>query len=108
MTNHNEPDDHQHREATDSYEHTFDPGTDSVSEELVRAVAALNDADPTELAVLAEVLDPEALDALFQTRPDGHRRETNGRVVFEYHNHEIQITTDGTISIGSKQSNGDD
>lgn len=101
-------DDDQTIEVTDPYQHAFDPATDSVSEELVRAIAVLNDADPTELAILAEVIDPEALDALFQARPDGHLRKTDGQVVFEYNDHQIQITTDGTITIDSSQSNGDD
>lgn len=108
MTDHNQPDDHQHHKATDPYQHTFNPVIDSVSEELIRAVAVFNNADPNELAILAEVIDPEALDSLFQSHPNGRLRETDGHVTFEYNDHQIQIVTDGTITIGSRQPEGDD
>lgn len=107
MNDHNKPYD-RYNDTTDPYQHTFNPATDSVSEELIRAVAVLNDADPTELAILSEVIDPEALDTLFQSHPDGRLRETDGRVTFEYNNHQIQIATDGLITLGSRQPEGDD
>ena len=74
----------QHPELTEQtvYHTTFDPEEDAVSEEVVAAVATLTDADPGDLAVLADVIDPDALDALFQSRPDGIPRATDGRVFF--------------------------
>lgn len=93
---------------TDPYQYTYDPLTDSVSEELIRAVAVLDDAAPTELAILADVIDPEALDALFQSRSDGVPRDTPGHVQFEYNDHHVQITTDGTITIDSAGPARDD
>ncbi|WP_227377189.1 HalOD1 output domain-containing protein [Haladaptatus halobius] len=85
MTNHTPPNDENRDESDDdTYQTEFDPLTDSVSEELIKAVATLNDADPAELALLAEFIDPEALDALFGPRPNDTPRDTDGRVVFDY------------------------
>jgi hypothetical protein len=91
----------QQRNSSDQQRHrtTFDPETDTVSEELVEAVAAFNDADPDELAILADFIDPDALDALFRPRPDGTLRNTNGRVRFEYDDAVVRIQTDGKITL---------
>lgn len=105
MTDHGEEDDDRRTDdGPESYRHTFDPATDSVCVELVRAVAVLNDTDPCALPVLADTLDPEALELLVQPRPDGQPRETDTRIRFEYNGHRIRLTTDGTITIGLDQS----
>lgn len=107
MTDSNESDDDRRRGGTDPYRHSYDPRTDSVSEELVRAVAVLEDVDPTELAILANVVDPDALDALFRYRADGTPRTTSGRVGFEYDGRRIRITADGTITIEDADPEGE-
>ena len=100
MTNHTPPtDEHPDESDDDTYQTEFDPLTDNVSEELIKAVATLNDADPTELALLAEFIDPEALDALFRPRPDETPRDTDGRVVFNYDAYHVRIDSSGTISL---------
>lgn len=78
---------------------TFDPETDSVSEELINAVATLNDATPDELAILAHFIDPDALDALFRPLSDGTRRDTEVRVSFTYDNYTVEVQQDGTITL---------
>ncbi|NHN58300.1 MULTISPECIES: HalOD1 output domain-containing protein [Halorussus] len=110
MTEHNVPDDEddQRPESTALLRHGFDPRRDSASEELVRAVAAVDDADPIDLPVLAEAVDPEALDRLFGRRPDGAPRDTDGRIRFEYSGHRILVASDGTIAIDPCESAGDD
>ncbi|PSP54647.1 hypothetical protein BRC82_08885 [Halobacteriales archaeon QS_1_67_19] len=99
--------DDQPRRSADAYEHTFDPATESVSEELVRAVAALTDSDPTELEVLADVIDPDALDKLFQYHADRRPRNAESHVRFEYNDRRIHISTDGTITIDAGEVTSD-
>lgn len=101
---HGSLDDSDHRlpdELSDEPRHrtTYDPNTDSISEELVQAVATINDADVAELPILADVIDPEALDELFQARSNGRIRDTRGNVVFHYEGHRIRVTADGVIEL---------
>lgn len=100
MTDDNDTDKNADDEANNVYHLSYEPATDSVSEELLQAVATLNDADPSELALLIDTIDPEALDALFQAR-------SNGRVIFEYEDYRIRVTADGTIAIESLSPGGD-
>ncbi|SIR63511.1 hypothetical protein SAMN05421858_3033 [Haladaptatus litoreus] len=104
MTEHPHSND-EHKQTDDAaYQTEFDPITDSVSEELVRAIATLNDADPTELALLWEFVDPEALDALFGPRAAGNPRETNGRVSFTYDAYHVRIDSSGQITFHQSES----
>jgi hypothetical protein len=89
---------------TDSTE--FDPSTDSASEELIKAVARLNDADPTELPLLADFIDPEALDALFRPREDGTPRGTDGQVEFTYNAYHVTVDSRGMINLSPHRSAG--
>ncbi|WP_168191255.1 HalOD1 output domain-containing protein [Haloprofundus sp. MHR1] len=105
MTNQHTPNgDDQQCASTTAYRHTFDWQTDSVSGELVKAVAALTNSEPTELPVLADSVDPDALDNLFRNRADGRPRDTDGRLVFDYDGHRVRITTDGTIAVDAAES----
>ena len=56
---------------------------DSVSTAVVRAVSAVEGRDPCSLRPLADVIDPTALDSLFDPRYDGTPR-TGGRLSFVY------------------------
>lgn len=56
-----------------------------VSTAVVRAVSAVEGREPRSLRPLADVLDPSALDALFDGRSDGAPR-TGGRLSFVYSN----------------------
>ncbi|RBI59835.1 hypothetical protein DMJ13_21370 [halophilic archaeon] len=82
----------------------FDPTTDSVSEEFINAVATLNDADLTELTLLADFIDPEALDALFGPQMDGTLRETDGEIEFNYEGYHVTVDSCGTIDIHHAES----
>ncbi len=110
MTDHTTSDtSNQHREHADQTTHqfTFDPKTDSVSRTLVSAIATLNNADPSELAILSDFVDPEALDRLFEPRHDGTLRDTNRRVQFRYEDYIVRVQTDGTIILShSTESSG--
>ncbi len=56
---------------------------ESVSTAVVRAVSAVEGRKPCSLRPLADVVDPTALDSLFDPRYDGTPR-TGGRLSFVY------------------------
>lgn len=62
----------------------YEIGTDeSIATAVVRAVSAVEGREPSFLPPLADVLDPAALDALFDPRDDGTPR-AGGRLSFVY------------------------
>ena len=63
---------------------------ESVSMAVVRAVSAVEGRDPQSLPPLANVLDTDALDVLFDARGDGTAR-TGGRLSFVYSNCRLTI-----------------
>lgn len=64
---------------------------ESVSMAVVRAVSALEDRDPATLPPLGAVLDPDALDVLFD-RTCGGKQRIGGRVSFVFS--DCRITVD--------------
>ena len=63
---------------------------ESVSTAVVRAVSAVEGREPCSLRPLADVVDPAALDSLFDPRDDGTPR-TGGRLSFVYDDRCITI-----------------
>jgi hypothetical protein len=71
----------------------------SVSERVIEAVAEREDVGPTELTrPLSDVIDPEALDTLFEPQPDGRPRG-EGRVEFEYYGYTVVVDTGGSVTV---------
>ncbi|AHF99290.1 hypothetical protein HALLA_10900 [Halostagnicola larsenii XH-48] len=75
----------------------------SLSFEIINAIANEEGVDttaiePPEYEPLYEVLNPEALDALFAPREDGTPR-TNGRVEFPYCGYQVTVTSDGEVHV---------
>ncbi len=69
----------------------YDIGMDeSVSVAVVQAVSAVDGREPQSLPPLANVLDTDALDSLFDARCDGTAR-TGGRLSFVYNNCRLTI-----------------
>ncbi|RBI63546.1 hypothetical protein DMJ13_03155 [halophilic archaeon] len=67
---------------------------------VVNALAAHEDTDVGEIRPqLYDVVDPDALDALFGPRLDGRPR-TSGRVVFTYLGHRVTVHSDGHVYVG--------
>jgi hypothetical protein len=65
----------------------------SLSATVVEAVAAAEHVSPSRLEPpLYRVVDPDALDALF-------RKGVRGTVRFEYGDHLVEVTADGTVSV---------
>jgi len=71
----------------------------SVSERVIEAVAEREDVRPTELSrPLSDVIDPEALDSLFEPQPDGRPR-SEGRVEFEYYGYTVVVDTGESVTL---------
>ena len=70
----------------------------SPSEAVIEAVADAEGVEPTDLQPLYDVLDPDALDALFQPRSHGGR-SSRGQIAFEYHGYEIHVDEDGQVTL---------
>lgn len=77
---------------TSGYQTTFDPETGTVSEELVAAISAYEGCHPLEVPVLANHIDPDALNSLF-------RAESDCTVQFEYADYDVTVDADGTILV---------
>lgn len=69
--------------------------SESLSQVVVEAVASAEGVDPLDLEVpLYEAVDPDALDALFQSGTT-----VEGRVEFEYYGYEVAVTGDGCVTL---------
>ncbi|PGF16070.1 hypothetical protein CP556_08035 [Natrinema sp. CBA1119] len=80
---------------------TVEQYSDSISLRVVEALATATDTAAHELEPLYNVVDPEALDQLFQ-------QDTNGgvRVTFEYGDSLVEVRSDGTVSIDGNVHEG--
>lgn len=66
---------------------------------IVSEVAAREGVDPTELKPpLHDVIDPEALEALFEPTPTSQRSHA-GSVSFVYRGYDVTVTASGEISV---------
>ncbi|WP_207587956.1 HalOD1 output domain-containing protein [Halomontanus rarus] len=86
-----------------SVDRTSETGTQSLSFEIIAAIAEREGVDTTEIEppeyeALYDVLNPEALDALFAPCQDGTQRST-GRVKFSYCGYDVVVTSDGDVHI---------
>jgi len=66
---------------------------ENVSTAIVEAVSASTGTPISELPVLYDVIDPDALDALFAGR------RASGRVEFRYAGHVVTVRADRTIEL---------
>ncbi|WP_254530183.1 HalOD1 output domain-containing protein [Natrinema gelatinilyticum] len=77
--------------------------TQSISFDVIAAVAEREGIDPMDLEppeydALYEVINPEALDALFAARENGCERPT-GRVEFPYCGYHVVVTSDREVTV---------
>ncbi len=75
----------------------------SVSFDVIEAVAEREGVDPLDLEppeydALYDVINPEALDALFATRENGQERPT-GRIEFPFCGYHVVVTSDGEVEV---------
>lgn len=71
--------------------------SESASQTVVRAVAAEDGVDETELPPLFGAIDPDALDSLFSSGPLAAR--TSGTVRFTYAGYEVAVGAGGDVSV---------
>jgi hypothetical protein len=77
----------------------YEIGADeSVSTAVVRAVSAIEGREPRSLRPLSDVLDPDALDALFEPRSNGRPR-IGGQLSFIYSNCVVTIDNGEYLSL---------
>ena len=81
----------------------------SVSFEVIAAIADAEgvdpmDIEPPEYDALYDVINPEALDALFAPREDGTPRGT-GRVEFPFCGYQVVVTSDGEVDVRDQTGN---
>lgn len=67
------------------------------SQRVLQAVATVENADPTDLPPLYEAIDPDALNALFQT--DNGAQTAVDHVRFHYAGHTVVVQGDGRINV---------
>ena len=80
--------------------------SESTSGGVIEAVAAASNVRAVEsddgtgavLEALFDVVDPDALDALFQGGARGRTR-IDGEVTFTYSGHDVRVRSDGTIEV---------
>lgn len=99
-------DTHDDHARADPYRVEYTDGSNPPSLAVVKAVATLTDQDPTDLVPLYDVVDPKALDALFQrTRSGDHR--VDGAVSFRYQGYDVTVKSYGIITIQTAAADGD-
>ena len=98
---------------TGAYLATFDSAAVEPSTAVVETMADVLGRDPTDLAPLFEVVDPQALDRLCARRVP--HREGDRTVAFTYLDHEVTVKSLGTIRVrpleeadGGDEDAGDD
>lgn len=71
-----------------------------LSRTIVETVAEAEGVEPTELdTCLYDIIDPDALNDLFQYGEDGPT--TEGTVSFTYHGYEVTVHSDSSVEIDS-------
>lgn len=75
------------------------PTNESFTETIVRTVADREGVEPTEIPPLHDVVDPDALNAVFSPTRRGTPRNS-GRVEFTYCGHEVVVRSDGRVHVG--------
>lgn len=69
----------------------------AISTAIVRRIASIEGVEPTALPPLYEWIDPDALDALFASRPSG--RDRAGRIGFPYLDYDIAVDCEDETTI---------
>jgi hypothetical protein len=77
-------------------------GRDHVSDQVVQMVATHTDTVPVDLPPLFEVIDPDALDTLFDPAQAGVPLGTE--VTFNYVGHKVTVADDGEVVIMIKEA----
>jgi len=79
----------------DAFHVSFDRESEDVVEVVVSSVAVIHNVDPTGLSPIGEVVDPDALRAIFGRGSD--RFDADAQAIFVYEGLEVTINTDGNL-----------
>lgn len=71
---------------------------ETISRKVVDAIAEAEGVDPIELPPLFNVIDPDALEALYSPSGHGPARD-GGWIVFPYYGYEVLVTCEGDVRI---------
>ena len=84
------------REPTAIYEANDD---ESITVAVTTALSAAFQTDRSELDPLYTVVDPDALNSLFDKREDGTPRGCDGHIAFDYGPYCVRVEADGTAVV---------
>lgn len=73
----------------------FDPESESVIQQTVKAVATITNSDPTELTPLAECVEPDMLETFVD--PDANCGMYCSEISFEYEGLDITLNPEGDL-----------
>jgi len=72
---------------------------------VVARIATAENVDETELPPLFHAIDPDALDALFESGRDGPgETRTSGSVTFAYAGYEVHVSANGSVDVTPQTS----
>ena len=83
---------------TTATQSTIEAESDLITQTIVQAVADEKGVGPTELEPLYNVLDTDALNSLFHSRPRVNAL-TAGSVQFTYEGFDVQVTAGGDVTL---------
>ena len=87
--------------------HVVAVGGRQPSEALITAVATLSGTEPTSLPPLYDVVDPEALDSLYEhVRARNENNSSGHQITFCYEGYEVRVGFDGQIRLESGSTSG--
>lgn len=70
-----------------------------LSRTVVDAIAAVREAEPGDVEPLGTVVDPDAMDRLFEPSRASSRRDGAGHIGFEFDGYDVRVTSSGDVSI---------
>jgi hypothetical protein len=71
----------------------------SLSRTIVDAIAAMQETDSGDVEPLETVVDPDAMDRLFEPRREARRRDGEGHIRFDLDGYDVRVTWSGDVSI---------
>ena len=74
----------------------------SLTNQILTAITESTEQSVDDLGQLYDVIDPEALDALFAPRADGSPRPV-GKVSFQYAGYWVTVSSEGAVELDSEE-----
>jgi len=84
----------------DAHRATFDPGTEPISDAVVRVVASVTGNEPSAIEPIEAVVDPIIFDALVR------RQRRDMQISFRYHDQQVTVDSSGHIIVQQCRADG--